>query len=57
MAPPSWISWWFIRSSTMEAIKAANSASGTPVAILELDGHLLIVLRAVFAAHFVVVAR
>ena len=37
LAPPSWISWRFIRSSTMEAIKAANSACGTPVAILELD--------------------
>ena len=40
LAPPSWVSWRFIRSSTMEAIKVANSAFGMPVATLELDGPL-----------------
>ena len=40
LVPPSWISWRLIRSSTTEAITAANSACGTLLAILELDGAL-----------------
>ena len=40
LVPPSWISWQFICSSTMEAIKAASFVCGMPVVILELDGAL-----------------
>ena len=47
------IGWRFIRSSAMEAIKAASSVCGMPAATLEFNG----ALSDCNAAHSVVVAR